>query len=174
MTQLNKDTILDTIQLLAELGIETFACNGIIYSGAAKDNDIGIPQDELKVLVEQIRDKADELKMRFIWYTPTEYCVFNPLELDIGIKRCTAAEYNMCIEPDGSVIPCQSYYKSLGNMLNDNWESIWNNPLAISIREHKNLPEKCTDCELVNLCAGGCPLYREHQKYICNDSTSSS
>jgi MoaA/NifB/PqqE/SkfB family radical SAM enzyme len=46
----------------------------------------------------------------------------------------------MCVEPDGSVLPCQSYYQPLGNLLLDPWESIWNHELAVGLRERRNLP----------------------------------
>ena len=55
------------------------------------------------------------------------------MTLDLGVKGCTAALYNMCVEPDGNVLPCQSYYQPLGNLLNDEWDSIWNHPLAVPL-----------------------------------------
>ena len=41
------------------------------------------------------------------------------MALDLGVKGCTAALYNMCVEPNGDVLPCQSYYHPLGNLLRD-------------------------------------------------------
>jgi radical SAM protein with 4Fe4S-binding SPASM domain len=64
----------------------------------------------------------------------------------------------MCVEPNGDVIPCQSYYHTLGNLLADPWESIWNHELAVSLRERRYIAEKCTDCVLLAECGGGCPL----------------
>jgi radical SAM protein with 4Fe4S-binding SPASM domain len=64
----------------------------------------------------------------------------------------------MCIESNGDVLPCQSYYTSLGNFLRDDWDSIWNHKLAVQLRERQNLPFKCETCELVAECGGGCPL----------------
>ena len=55
----------------------------------------------------------------------------------------------MCVEPDGGVLPCQSYYHQLGNLLSDPWESIWNHELAVRLRERQGLPEKCSGCLLV-------------------------
>ncbi|MCK7482055.1 MAG: SPASM domain-containing protein [Candidatus Moduliflexus flocculans] len=46
----------------------------------------------------------------------------------------------MCIEPNGDVLPCQSYYQSLGNILTDPWDSIWNHKLSVQLRERQNLP----------------------------------
>ena len=42
--------------------------------------------------------------MRFLWYTPTQYCRLSPVELEIGAKRCNAGEYSVCIEPNGDVL----------------------------------------------------------------------
>jgi radical SAM protein with 4Fe4S-binding SPASM domain len=64
----------------------------------------------------------------------------------------------MCVEPDGAVLPCQSYYQTLGNLLADPWESIWNHELAVRLRERKLLMEKCQACALLAECGGGCPL----------------
>jgi radical SAM protein with 4Fe4S-binding SPASM domain len=80
------------------------------------------------------------------------------MQLELGVKGCTAALFNMCIEPDGGVIPCQSYYYQLGNLLTDSWESIWNHELSTSLRERHDIPDKCNGCALLTECGGGCPL----------------
>ena len=64
----------------------------------------------------------------------------------------------MCIESNGDVLPCQSYYTSLGNMLTNSWDSIWNHELSVQLRERQGLPEKCNGCPVVAECGGGCPL----------------
>jgi radical SAM protein with 4Fe4S-binding SPASM domain len=112
-------------------------------------------------LLEVARRSTQEHGQRLIWYTPTEYCHFDPVQMELGVKGCTAARYNMCVEPDGTVIPCQSYYQSIGNLLSDPWESIWNHDLAKSLREHRNLPQGCVSCALLSECGGGCPLARQ-------------
>jgi radical SAM protein with 4Fe4S-binding SPASM domain len=71
----------------------------------------------------------------------------------------------MCIESNGDVLPCQSYYHPLGNFLTDSWDSIWNHKLSIQLRERQNLPAKCEGCSLVAECGGGCPLkFEEHRE----------
>ena len=98
--------------------------------------------------------------MEFIWYTPTQYCVVNPLELELGIKSCSACRISMCIEPNGDVIPCQSYFESLGNILRDDWNQIWNHPTCIELRERKYVSDECRECPQLPECGGGCPLYQ--------------
>jgi radical SAM protein with 4Fe4S-binding SPASM domain len=158
MLRTNVHSIPATLDFLAELGVPTVGLNALIYSGHGATVGTGLSDSELTPLLETARHKTEMRGQRLIWYTPTEYCGFDPMSLDLGVKGCTAALYNMCVEPDGSVLPCQSYYHSLGNILNDPWESIWKHELSIKLRERKGLPEKCTGCALLAECGGGCPL----------------
>jgi radical SAM protein with 4Fe4S-binding SPASM domain len=113
----------------------------------------------LAPILERVREAAGRHGLRLIWYTPTQYCALSPLQLELGVKACTAALYNMCVEPDGAVIPCQSYYEPLGYILRDPWEAIWNHDLARALRERRYAPEKCRECPEFPICGGGCPLY---------------
>ena len=152
-----------TLDFLAELGVPTVGLNALIYSGKGKEVGTGLSEDQLEPLLEIAQEKTDRAGQRLIWYTPTAYCHFNPLDHDLGVKGCTAALYNMCVEPDGGVIPCQSYYSRLGHVLQDPWESIWEHPLAVQLRERQGLPEECAYCGLLFECGGGCPLSRQEQ-----------
>ena len=163
LTRHNVPTIEETVAFIGSLGVPTFACNSIIYSGRGATVGTGFEEGELVPVLERVREAADRHGLRLIWYTPTQYCALSPLQLGLGVKACTAALYNMCVEPDGAVIPCQSYYEPLGHMLLDPWESIWNHELAASLRERRYAPEKCRECPELSLCGGGCPLYLEHR-----------
>lgn len=174
LTSVNAPHVEETIDFLASLGIQTFACNSLIYSGKGPSSGIGIPEEDLEELMVRVRDKAIANGMRLIWYTPTQYCEFNPVQLELGAKFCTAAKYNMCVEPNGEVIPCQSYYSSLGNILKDDWEAIWNHPAATSIRNRDWVMEKCQDCSELPLCGGGCPLYLQNKGALCVESGSTA
>jgi radical SAM protein with 4Fe4S-binding SPASM domain len=171
LTWRNRAELEATLDFLYQLGIRTFAMNGMIYSGGGAANPDAIPEEQLAPLLLRARDHARRLGMRFLWYTPTEYCRMNPVELEIGAKRCNAAEYSLCVEPDGSVLPCQSYYTSAGNLLRDGWEPIWNSALFRSFREREldpkgaGLPEKCWECPDLPLCGGGCRIEREAREH---------
>jgi radical SAM protein with 4Fe4S-binding SPASM domain len=171
LTRLNAPQIEETIQFLASLDVEQFACNSIIYAGKGKNvSNIAFKESELIPILESIQDVADENSMHFIWYTPTRYCELDPNNLGLGVKRCSAAQLAMAIEPNGIVIPCQSYYKGLGHILEDSWESIWNNPISQEIRNHVNVPEECKDCDQLDLCGAGCPLSFYREEYLCPES----
>lgn len=159
----NSEDILATIDFLADLGVPTVGLNALIYAGKGKSVGTGLRESSLAALLEKVRSRTERSGQRLIWYTPTQYCQFDPVQMQLGVKSCTAACYNMCVEPDGGVIPCQSLYRPLGNMLEDAWDSIWNHDLALWLRERRYVPDSCQSCELLQECGGGCPLTLLHQ-----------
>jgi radical SAM protein with 4Fe4S-binding SPASM domain len=152
-----------TLDFLAELRVPTVGLNALIYAGRGQTVGTGLHEAELVPLMSLARRKTEQARQRLIWYTPTQYCHFDPIQMELGVKGCTAALYNLCIEPDGTVIPCQSYYEPLGNILRDPWDSIWEHDLARSLRERRYVPAACRDCTVLSECGGGCPLSLEQQ-----------
>jgi radical SAM protein with 4Fe4S-binding SPASM domain len=168
----NVEDVEETMRFLVGLGVRNISLNGIIRSGKGKEAK-AVDYHHLNDILGRAVDIAKEEELNLVWYTPTPYCELNPLELELGIKQCTACALAMAIEPDGSVLPCQSYYEPLGNILEDDWKSIWDHDLCSRIRERDYLPEKCVECELKQVCGGGCPLALEHGDYLCDDRHSS-
>jgi len=158
MLRTNVHTIPDTLDFLADTGVPTIGLNALIYSGHGSTVGTGLAESELQPILDMAVQKTSERGQRLIWYTPTQYCQFDPTQSNLGVKGCTAALYSMCIESNGNVLPCQSYYHSLGNILTDSWDSIWNHQLSIKLRERRGLPAKCDGCPIVPECGGGCPL----------------
>ena len=158
MLEGNSPSLAETLDFLGELGVPTIGLNALIYSGHGLSVGTGLKEKDLPPLLELARQRTEKHVQRLIWYTPTQYCNFDPMQLELGVKGCTAALYNMCVEPDGAVLPCQSYYQSLGNLLSDTWEKIWDHDLAASLRDRRDIPSKCNGCALLAECGGGCPL----------------
>jgi radical SAM protein with 4Fe4S-binding SPASM domain len=158
MLRTNVHKIPDTLDFLAELGVPTIGLNALIYAGQGLTVGTGLHERELQPILEMAVEKTSAHGQRLIWYTPTQYCNFDPTRSNLGVKGCTASLYSMCIESNGNVLPCQSYYHALGNLLTDPWESIWNHKLSVQLRERRGLPAKCEGCPIVAECGGGCPL----------------
>ena len=172
LSKYNAPDFLKTIDYIKELNVAAFGCNSLIYSGKANavSEEFAVSFETLKELLPKIHDKAHQSGLKFLWYTPTQYCRFDPVQLGLGIKSCTAAMINMCVGPNGDVYPCQSYFESLGNILTAEWEKIWNNPLAVKIRNREYVEPKCKDCPQLQICGGGCPLELQSGKYVCGTS----
>jgi radical SAM protein with 4Fe4S-binding SPASM domain len=169
LSRYNASDFLETVDFIKALGVAAFGCNSLIYSGKANQvsEEFALPVETLNELLPRIRDRAHELGLKFLWYTPTQYCRFDPVKLGLGVKSCTAANVNMCVGPNGDVYPCQSYFESLGNILVDDWPRIWNGKLALSIRSREYVEAKCRGCAQLQVCGGGCPLELLKGKYVC-------
>jgi len=172
LSKYNASDFLDTVDFIKGLGVAAFGCNSLIYSGKATEisEKFALPLERLNELLPKIRDRANQLGLKFLWYTPTQYCRFDPVKLGLGVKSCSAANISMCVGPGGEVYPCQSYFESLGNMLSDDWAKIWNSPLAVKIRKREYAEPKCKDCPQLQVCGGGCPLELQSKNYVCAES----
>jgi len=172
LSKYNAADFLETIDFFKKLGIAAFGCNSLIYSGKASaiSEEFALPLETLNELLPKIREKANQIGLKFLWYTPTQYCRFDPIKLGLGVKSCTAAIVNMCVGPNGDVYPCQSYFESLGNILKDDWQKIWNHPLATKIRKREYVEPKCKECPQLRICGGGCPLELQKNNYICAEA----
>jgi radical SAM protein with 4Fe4S-binding SPASM domain len=161
----------ETARFLIGLGVRNLAFNSVIRSGGGKDAE-GVTYEQLIPLLVRLQDVTKEAGVKLIWYTPTPYCELNPVNMGLGIKQCTACSINMAIEPDGTVLPCQSFYKPLGNILKDPWERIWDHELCKRFRTRGYMADRCKECGLADVCGGGCPLSLEHGDYVCLDRHS--
>jgi radical SAM protein with 4Fe4S-binding SPASM domain len=172
ITRKNVGGLVDTVKFLRGLGVERFAMNGIIHAGRGEKNPDAVTAEELADRLDEVVDVAAGLGMSFIWYTPTRYCEFDPVEHELGMKRCTAGHFNMCVEPDGSVLPCQSYFEPVGDILKDDWDRIWNHQLLVKMRDRDWVDDECRECDQLDLCGGGCPLEKDGEGPLCTESLS--
>ena len=98
MLRTNVHKISDTLDFLAELGVPTIGLNALIYAGQGLTVGTGLHERELQPILDMAVRKTSEHNQRLIWYTPTQYCNFDPTQSNLGVKGCTASLYSMCIE----------------------------------------------------------------------------
>lgn len=171
ITKKNFEGICDLIRFGKSLGVMQFSCNALINSGDAKGlmDDDSIPEKTLAKIIRNAKQVAENGGVSFNWFLPTCYKNLNPMKLGFGIRSCSACSVNMMIEPNGDVIPCQSWtHENLGNIITDSWDSIWNSELAVKLRSHGFAPRECESCFEFEECGGGCPLsYCDEIKRRC-------
>jgi len=161
LTKVNIAGLKDTIGFINSLGVKNITCNSLICSGSGcmAIKDSGLNEDELKTALVDAKEYAKTIGIDLQWYSPTCYKRLNPIDLGFGIKSCSAAKYNVTIEPNGDVIPCQSWFeKKMGNIMKDSWPAIWDGDYAKSIRDGKFIPEDCDGCKFMSTCNGACHL----------------
>ena len=164
----NRHALPAFIDLLAEMGadwgspVEYLSMNMVIRTGEA----VGMPDisyDQIDDIVLSLKERAEDRGMRLVWYSPVPYCLFNPAAHGLGSQSCSAADGLLSIAPDGQVLPCSSFEQGIGNLIREDFSTIWNRRAARYWRDKDFLPPGCKDCDLAELCCGACPLYWDEQ-----------
>jgi radical SAM protein with 4Fe4S-binding SPASM domain len=161
LTRINAASFVETIKWLHGMGVQNVACNTLICSGHGVEHrkENGLDDATLAETLAAARETAAALGVAFQWYSPTCYHRgVDPVALGLGVKSCSAAAHNMTIQPDGTVLPCQSWPEPVGNILRDEWDAIWRHPACVKLRERRSLPAECRGCAYETTCGGGCPL----------------
>jgi radical SAM protein with 4Fe4S-binding SPASM domain len=159
----NLDALPAMIDRLAALGQEYLSMNMVIRTGGA----VGVRDiryEEIGDIILPLKKQAESYGMRFVWYSPVPYCLFNPAANGLGSQSCSAAEGLLSIGPDGTVLPCSSFEEGIGNLVREDFETIWQRRTARYWRDKEFVPPGCKDCDLVELCCGACPLYWDEQQ----------
>jgi len=155
----NRDALPGLIDFVAqELGSEYLSMNMVIRTGGA----VGVPDitySEIGELALSLKARAEEQGLRFVWYSPVPYCLFNPAAQGLGGQSCAAADGLLWVAPNGDVLPCSSFERGIGNLLHEDFDTIWNRRAARYWRNKEFLPPGCRGCELADMCCAACPLY---------------
>jgi radical SAM protein with 4Fe4S-binding SPASM domain len=158
----NRDALHSLIDLVAALGSEHLSMNMVIRTGdAVGQPDIGYA--DIGPLVLDLKKHAEDAGMKFVWYSPVPFCLFNPAAYGLGSPSCSAADGLLSIAPDGSVLPCSSFEQGVGSLLHEEFDAVWNRRSARYWRNKEFLPPGCQACEYAALCCGACPLYWDEQ-----------
>ena len=154
----NRHALHELIDFVADLGSQYLSMNMVIRTGGA----VGVPDigyRDIGDLIVELKNHTEERDMRFVWYSPVPYCLFNAPANGLGSQSCAAADGLFSIAPDGGVLPCSSFEHSIGNLLTESFETIWGRRSALYWRNKEFLPPGCRECDLAELCCGACPLY---------------
>ena len=140
---LNRDYV-KTLEFLHDKGIKYVTCSGLITTGnAAKEASENLQltnaevRDILREAVSYCYSNEMEISFTSPGWVDDSFCK----ELGIPTPNCGACLSNMAITPGGDVVPCQSWLsdKPLGNILKDEWKTIWESDVCKERRKFSSL-----------------------------------
>jgi radical SAM protein with 4Fe4S-binding SPASM domain len=162
----NLDHAEDLVRFLArELGNRTFSMNMVIRTGQALAprgsalSGIGVSYTQVAARLPAIIETARREDIRFVWYSPIPYCIFNPVLHGLGAKSCACVDGILSVDPTGDVLPCSSFESGIGSLLEQPFDRLFRGRAARYWRDKAFVPPVCADCPDVDVCAGACPLY---------------
>lgn len=159
LCRLNIHTLPEMARFAKSLGIDRFSLNMIIPAGRGQDQELAVKYTEMEKIVRTIQSAAENEGVRFMWYSPTPICLFNPISHQLGNKGCSACEGLLSVDPYGRLLPCSSWKEPLGSLLQQEFRSLWFGERGTFLREKGAAHPECTDCEHFAVCHGACPLY---------------
>jgi organic radical activating enzyme len=116
---ISKDNVKEHNQLLSRLSKE-----------GVKSLSISVDNVSLKPDLKHIQQEASNRGMSLVWDIPVPYADCHPIALEMLDESEKLAEGAgkawLYVEPDGDVLPAQGINQVLGNLLTNEWESIWN------------------------------------------------
>lgn len=79
LCRLNSSSLMKMAAFSQNIGVDRFSLNMIIPTGRGIDPELSIKYQEIKDIVLRIKSEADKRNIRFMWYSPTPVCLFNPV-----------------------------------------------------------------------------------------------
>jgi radical SAM protein with 4Fe4S-binding SPASM domain len=153
----------EIVDLVANRGLDRLTMNLLIPCGrsAGAAPALGIPYREAGDHVLRLVARAEARGVELVWYSPLPLCLFNTIAHGLGNRGCAAADGLLHVSPSGDVLPCSSFghAESLGNLLREPFDAIWQSRAARSFRAKEAMPPGCESCPDAAACQGACILY---------------
>ena len=165
VNRVNAPHLRGIVALAKELGFDRFSMNMVIPCGSAPNTEVTITYTEMADLISEVKSAARECGIEFMWYSPTPYCIFNPIAASLGGKSCAACDGLLSVAPNGDVLPCSSVPNSVGNLFRTRFDRLWNGRKALYWRGKRFAHGICKKCPQFNLCTGACPIYWDAMGY---------
>lgn len=156
---INKDNLKHYPRFCKSIGAERFSSNLVIPAGRGGDDSLTVSYSEIGDIVKSIQALAADIGIKYMWYSPTPLCLFNPMTAGFGNRGCSACEGLLSVDPKGNVLPCSSWPEPVGNLLEEGFNAVWFNKRCSFIRKKESAPEECKECRNFTACQGACPLY---------------
>jgi radical SAM protein with 4Fe4S-binding SPASM domain len=165
LCQLNIHSLPRLALFVKSLGIDRLSMNMIIPAGRGSAEDLAVKYTDVKDIILKMKSEAEAAGIRFMWYSPTPMCLFNPIPHQLGNKGCSACEGLLSVDPYGRILPCSSWKEPLGNILEEGFNALWFGERGRFVRNKQAAHPKCRECEHFAVCHGACPLYFQAHGY---------
>ena len=127
LTQRTAQELEATVEEMAKLGVDNIAFVAYVLTDelALEEKDNALAPAALPQLEARVEEAATRTQMRFLWVPPMPRRPEIPLAAQVRQGPRCAEDTAVRVEPNGEVIPSHGPIQSVGNILKDDWETIW-------------------------------------------------
>lgn len=157
--QLNRDQIVDILDMIMPLGVKSFGARRFMPVGRGSQfiTDLTLTKEQYKehciLWTNLIKEHGDDIQLYI--EEPLLGILQKNLPKSWIFSGCVAGTIYGAITSYGDVRPCIFIPESIGNIRNNTFSDIWKTSEVLSIFSEKKLNGKCGVCDLKNIC-GGC------------------
>jgi len=157
----NRAHLMELVDYIADgLHSEYFSMNMVIRTGTALAHEEDrVRYSDIGEIIGAVQQRAQEKGLRFVWYSPLPYCMFNPVQAGLGSKSCACVDGLISVNPAGQLIPCSSFDRGIGDLVHKPFREAWYTRTALYWRRKEFVPPVCQRCTIRDVCCGACPLY---------------
>jgi len=135
-------------KLCQEISIDGLIIERFIPLGRGREvMDEVLSKEEWKEMIGMLSDFISAEEENFFFPYQAFQISFDGEESELLGAPCVIGVDGLCIMPEGNVFPCRRFPISMGNLLNESLEKIWEeSDLLEKLRRKENLKGKCGSC----------------------------
>jgi len=145
-------------EMVAERGANTLYLHNFKCSGRGMENreELDLEPLEWKAFYEEAFEYSKNSSPLKIAFDDPILALLGQ-KADVGaVKGSTCGKLSLHIEPDGDATPCGFIPLSVGNLLEQSLEEIWEKSPILEKMRNKTPKGKCKSCSAYGECVGGC------------------
>lgn len=159
----NIDELKKVLELGVALGASELQVIRFMPGGEGmKNTELMLTSGQYRIMLETLNHVAGKYRIFVASGAPNVPCKFPDEKYkDIAMGSCGAGIDWIVLDPSGRVRICNHSPTILGNLMEQDFEEIWDHPLLKAFRAKKVIPKECSDCEIKLECRGGCRAVAE-------------
>lgn len=144
----NHEALDPLMQVLRNAGVRN-----VTYWAVAGQDPSALSRTQIIEAAVNVAELAHRAEVRYIWLPP----VSGNWKQIVEEGTRTAGDVSVRVEPDGSVYPARGPMTSGGNLLTEEWQTIWNREVFRRYRQRVESSTRCDICPGLEICAADCP-----------------
>lgn len=175
-TRLNYKEFPKVVRYARKYDVNNVWSDRYIPLGGSEDRHLALDYEQTREYLEILYQERERLRKKK--HNHTSISMYRALQFqktNSFAYGCTAGDTLLTVMENGDLVPCRRMPIVVGNLLQDNMFSLYeNHPLLKELRE-KQIPDECRLCEHSQMCHGGlkCLTYAmhgdlNHKDYGCN------
>mgnify|MGYP000950015895 CR=1 FL=1 len=145
----------ETLAALNDLDVAEVGVFAVAELTETADDAVGA--DAMPQAAALMEAAADRRQVRYLWRPPVRRRLSLSLAAQVRRGPRCSDDLSARVEPDGTVIPPRGPWRSAGNLLKDEWATVWRHPEFRRFRARLQTPTRCATCPGLAVCAADCP-----------------